>query len=168
MYQKRRGGRRSFPQRRRVKPNYVPVVVILCMAIGCGYVTAKYVVDPVVNYVPELVAEKQQEETKDDSQKQTEAQDQKEDSTADVVEDDVKVEETGKVTGYALQFGCYSSQEAAEKAMSSLGVTGLRVLKQNKMYKIVGDAYDTKKEARSALEELPETANAFVTTLYEQ
>ena len=48
--------------RKRPKPSYFPIVLILCLSVGCGYATAKYVVDPVVNYVPQIekkVSEKQ-------------------------------------------------------------------------------------------------------------
>ena len=59
----RRSGRGfAGNSRRRPKPSYLPVILILCLSVGCGYATAKYVVDPVVNYVPQIgekVAEKQ-------------------------------------------------------------------------------------------------------------
>ena len=48
--------------RKHPKPSYFPIVLILCLSVGCGYATAKYVVDPVVNYVPQIekkVSEKQ-------------------------------------------------------------------------------------------------------------
>lgn len=40
--------------RKHPKPSYFPIVLILCLSVGCGYATAKYVVDPVVNYVPQI------------------------------------------------------------------------------------------------------------------
>ncbi|MFQ7473663.1 MAG: SPOR domain-containing protein [Anaerovoracaceae bacterium] len=150
--------------RRRVKPNYMPVIIILCLSVGCGYATAKYVVEPVVNYVPQVtekLSDKQDEKSKKDSS------DSSKDKESKVVEDDVKVESSGKLTGYALQFGSYSSKDAAEKAMSALNITGLQVKEQNSMYKIVGETYKTKDEARSALDKLPEGTKAFVTEIYE-
>lgn len=167
MYNKRRSRSRrrgyGFSQRRKGKPNYLPVIVILCLSVGCGYATAKYVVDPVVNYVPQLTAEKTQEKTEVTESTGTQ---QKETETS-VVEDGVKVEETGKVAGYALQFGCYSGKAAAEKAMPSIDVDGLQILEQNQMYKIVGKTYETKEKAKAALEKLPDDVDAFVTTIYE-
>ena len=32
--------------RKHPKPSYFPIVLILCLSVGCGYATAKYVVDP--------------------------------------------------------------------------------------------------------------------------
>ncbi len=163
MRKKRRSrGYRSL-QRKAAKPNFVPVILILCLSIGCGYATAKYVVDPVVNYVPQLAAESGQE-------KQSETETLKSDESqkkTDVVEDDVDVEESGKISGYALQFGCYSSKSAAETAMSDLETTDLQILEQNNMYKIVGKVFDTKEEAKKALESLTGSDKAFVTTIYE-
>ena len=150
--------------RRKAKLNYMPVIIILCLSVGCGYATAKYVVEPVVNYVPQVtekIADKQDEKTKKDSS------DSSEDKEKKVVEDDVKVESNGNLAGYALQFGSYSSRDAAENAMSSLGITGIQVKEQNNMYKIVGETYKKKDEAREALDKLPEGTKAFVTEIYE-
>ena len=72
MHRKRRSRGYRKPHRGGVKPNFAPVIVILCLSVGCGYATARYVVDPVVNYVPQLTAEKEQSQE------------------TDIVEDDVK------------------------------------------------------------------------------
>ena len=45
---------------------------------------------------------------------------------------------------------------------------GLQVIIQDSMYKIIGDIYETKEEARDALEEVPEDVSSFVTTVYGQ
>jgi len=153
-------------RKKRAKPNLLPVVLILCLAVGCGYATANYVVEPVVNYVPQM---------NEDETEQTEQDNDTDDGEADkssaeqdgVVEDEVSVEETGNISGYALQFGCYSSKASAENAMSSLDVSDLQILKQDSMYKIVGEVFETKDEARTALQELTDPSQAFVTTIYE-
>lgn len=150
-------------QKRKVKPNYAPVIVILCLSIGCGYATAKYVVEPVVNYAPQ-VAEKfsqQENESKETINENIQSSEEK------VIEDRVETENSEKIRGYALQFGCYSDNASASSALSSIGIEGLTVIEQDSMYKIVGEIYAKKDEARAALEKLPEDTNAFVTTLYE-
>lgn len=152
--------------RKRVRPNYVPVIIILCLSVGCGYATAKYVVEPVVNYVPQ-VTEKLSDKQEENAEKDDSRSSAGNESETKVVEDDVKVEKSGKVSGYALQFGSYSSREAAEKAMSSLEITGLQVIEQDSMYKIVGETYKEKEDARAALDKLPEGSKAFVTEIYE-
>ena len=181
---KRRRSRnyRSFrnPRRNKGNLNFTPVIVILCLSVGCGYATAKYVVDPVVNYVPTLTAEEEtgeatQSATADaeaskqnvtESEAATKAEETTKSEKTDVVEDDVKVAQTGEIAGYALQFGCYSGEAVAEAAMKDIDVTGLQVLEQDNMYKIVGKTYDTKEKAAAALKELPDTVSAFVTTIY--
>lgn len=174
MRHKRRSRGYRSSSRKGAKLNFAPVIIILCLSVGCGYATAKYVVEPAVNYIPQLT----EEETKKDSadeQKKDSADGQKEEtqqessdaeSKQNIVEDDVNVKETGEIAGYALQFGCYSSQSAAETVLPTLGVENLQIIEQNDMYKIVGETYKTKATAREALQKLPETAHAFVTTLY--
>ena len=62
-----------------------------------------------------------------------------------------------------MQYGCYSGKAAAETAMSSLGISGLQVVEQNKMYKIIGEIFESKDKAKEALDSAG-TDNAFVTT----
>ena len=162
---RRRNHRNTFG--RREKLNFKPVIILLCLSVGCGYAAAKYVVDPVVNYVPQLMAERQQELSDNDGDKnvtQTEADDNEKD--VDTVEDQVDVESKGDVKGYAVQFGCYSGKGAAEAVMPTIGVDGLQVIEQNDMYKIVGEIYDTKEKAEKARAQLPESVKSFITTVY--
>ncbi len=58
------------------------------------------------------------------------------------------------------------SKAAADSAMTSLGISGLQVIEQNKMYKITGEIFDTKDEARDALGSAG-MEGVFVTTIYE-
>lgn len=177
MYKKKRfaGSRRNYApvRRRNVKPNYMPVVLILCISIGCGYATAKYVVDPVVNYIPEATGKSNSEitiqtekETAISQQVKTEADKNATEPTDKLIENSVEVKETGDVAGYALQFGCYSGKAAAEAAEKNLGISGTTVLEQDNMYKIVGEIYDDKEKAKDALENLSDDSEAFVTTIY--
>ena len=143
MHNRRRYSRRKYQKRSKTNVNFIPVIALLCLSVGCGYAAAKYVVEPVVNYVPQLTAENKLTE----------------DVSSDMDEN--------KITGYALQFGCYSGQSAAESVLPTIGVSGLEVIEQNDMYKIVGEVYNTKEEAKTALGDLPPTVKAFVTPIYE-
>lgn len=49
--------------------------------------------------------------------------------------------------------------------MSSLGISGLQVIEQNKMYKITGEIFDSKDKAKEALKSSG-VDKAFVTTIY--
>lgn len=163
MRKRRRSVRHGKAHRKSAKTNFAPVIIILCLSIGCGYATAKYVVEPAVNYLPQLTtkAHESKETEKSSNSSKNEAADQ------NIIEDEINVKEDGEVSGYALQFGCYSNKAAAEKAMSSIKTEGLHVMEQKGMYKIIGDIFDTKEKAKEALDKLPETEKAFVTTIYE-
>ncbi|NLD19243.1 MAG: SPOR domain-containing protein [Clostridiales bacterium] len=166
MNSKRRSHRRSFTRKKKVKPNYLPVVIILCLSVGCGYATAKYVVEPAVNYVPELTAKYEDSEEKETKAEKEKTKTEKE---TKVIEDDVKVEQAEKVKGYAVQLGCFSSESSAKTAMSGFGIDGLQIVEQNEMYKVIGKVYDTKEEAGKALKDISEDkkSNAFVATIYQ-
>ena len=173
--QRRRQSRRGYRsvQRHGAKPNFIPVILILCLSVGCGYATAKYVVDPVVNYVPQIAAGSdisdqniQKQDGSAASDKADAGKGSKSKASSGVVEDEADVKET-KVAGYAVQYGCYSGKSAAEAAMSSLGISGLQVVEQNKMYKIIGEIFDSKDKAKEALGSAG-TDNSFVTTVYKQ
>lgn len=142
MHRRRRGvnyrkaaKRRAHRSVRREKLNFTPVIVMLCLSVGCGYAAAKYVVEPVVNYEPPQVKETEMAETNED------------------------------ISGYAVQFGCYSDESAAKNTAESIGTSGIQVILQDDMYKIIGEIYDSKNEAKKALESLPEGVKGFVTTI---
>lgn len=170
MYNRRHSGKNyGFSRRRHKKTAFTPVILILCLSVVCGYATAKYVVEPVVNYVPQLTGEKTEEIKEDEkSSDETRSTEEKETKATDnIVEGDVNVEDAGKVKGYALQFGCYSVKNAAENARASLGNKNLDIVEQNGMYKIIGKIYKTKEAAKKELEKNYEADKAFITTIYE-
>lgn len=152
--------------RKRPKPSYLPLILILCLSVGCGYATAKYVVDPVVNYVPQISEKAAEKQADKDSKKESKESSAAKETTK-AVEDDVKVKNTGKLKGYAVQLGCYSDQASAEKARKEVNLEGLQVVEQSSMYKVIGKVCKTKEDARSALAGLPEGIKGFVTEVYE-
>ena len=131
------------------------VVMILCISVGCGYATAKYVVEPVVNYIPQ--------------KEETQTLEKKGDSIGNrdgLIEDEAEIKDTEGAAGYAVQFGCYSSRAAAEAVKANIDIQGLQIIEYNKMYKITGEIYSDKEKAKKALAELPENIDAFVTAVY--
>jgi cell division protein FtsN len=135
---------------KKVNVNFAPVIVMLCLSVGCGYMAAKYVVQPVVNYVPQIT------ETSDKAK-----------SSTKIIEEEIEIESAENVTGYALQYGCYSGKASAEAAMKNMNIDGAQIIEQNNMFKIIGELYKTKDEAKSALNQLPDKTEAFVTEIYE-
>lgn len=162
MYKKRRTGNRyrrsgSLHYKKSAHP-YKLIAMILCISVGCGYAAAKYVVEPVVNYIPQTA------ET--GMQKKSETIENSTEVPVKIVEDNVDVENTKEIAGYAVQFGCFSSRNAAETVMSSIDVQGLQVIENDEMYKIIGEIYSKKDNAKKALEEVPDDVDAFVTAVY--
>lgn len=162
MYNKKRTGARyrryGVSHRRRTGNSYKLVALILCISIGCGYAAAKYVVEPVVNYVPRTV--------EIGAQNKTGEADINTEETAKVVEDTVDIKESKGISGYAIQFGCFSNRKAAEAVKSNIDVNDLQIIENNDMYKIVGKIYSDKNEAKQALEAVPDDIDAFVTAVY--
>lgn len=162
MYNKKRTGARyrkyGVSHRRKNGNTYKLIALILCVSIGCGYAAAKYVVEPVVNYVPRAVEMSAQNKSSE-AEKNTE-------EPAKVVEDTVDVKDTKSVSGYAVQFGCFSSRDAAEAVKNNIDVQGLQIIENNDMYKIIGEIYSEKEKAKQALKEVPDGIDAFVTAVY--
>lgn len=72
---------------------------------------------------------------------------------------------TGK---YAVQFGSFSTKEAANKAVSELAAKNITasVIQRGDAYKVVGASFDTKDQAKAEAERLKGAAeDAFVTTI---
>ncbi|MDD6647624.1 MAG: SPOR domain-containing protein [Firmicutes bacterium] len=166
MYRKRRTAayrrRNGMSRHRNAGTSLKLVVIILCISVGCGYATAKYVVEPVVNYIPQK-EETQTLEKKDDSIGNGDAGKSEQDG---LIEDEAEIKDTEAVAGYAVQFGCYSSRAAAEAVKANIDIQGLQIIEYNKMYKITGEIYSDKEKAKKSLAELPENIDAFVTAVY--
>lgn len=170
--------------------NFLPILVIICLSIGAGYLTAKYVVYPILGYEPTGLGILKQSETTEESKKQSqpsanEAVETAAASTqaataqaattsaaeattvpATVIQDQADVKQ---VAGYALQFGSYSSKAAAEKSREQLKESGIdaRVLKKDGAYKVIGQLFATKDEAKVELNKMDEAIGAFVATIEE-
>lgn len=170
----------------------MPVVMIICLSVCAGYLTAKYVVYPLMGYEPaELnvleqlrpgaAAKGEQEAAKaagesssaegsaeaEKGQKETEKPSETRKATAaskTVLEDKAEVKQAA---GYALQFGSYSTKAAAKKSLKQLKSSGIEasIVQKDGAYKIIGKLFDTKEEAKAHLSSLDESVGAFVTTV---
>lgn len=156
------GNRRNTP-----KPSYFPVILILCISVGCGYAAAKYVVDPVVNYVPQISQKVSEKQTDKDTKKAEEELSTSAKEGSQIVTDEVTTKKAGNIRGYAVQLGCYSDRKAAENAMKQVNAEGLQVVEQNSLYKVIGKVCRTREDARDTLKEMPEGTSGFVTEVYE-
>lgn len=189
---RRRRSRGYHPPRRgkKIQVNFLPVIVIICLSICAGYLTARYVVYPILGYEPTGLAffnhqketGKQAEETgsqtsateapettatlqssvpTEPEKKETQ---KKEATSATAIEDKVDVKE---VAGYALQFGSYTTKEAAKNSLKQLKESGIsaKIVKKDGYYKVIGEIFGTKEKAKNALSKLDKTVGAFITTV---
>lgn len=152
-------------KRRRRPPAYrggkmqvsiMPVLVIICLSVCAGYLTAKYVVYPLLGYEPaelnvleqlrpgadskvessdERTASKQaaeqkaaQTETEKTQKTETEAAERSETTETAAPAPEVLEDqaEVKQAMGYALQFGSYSTKAAAEKSLKQLKSSGIK------------------------------------------
>lgn len=189
MNRRRRIRRHPAPYRgKKIQVNFVPVIVIICLSVCAGYLTAKYVVYPVLGYEPAgLQIFQQKDKTSDPSEdkqeeKQTEKSEDLKETTVkatseatetetpsasvDVIEDQIQ---SGKQTGYAIQFGSYSTKEAAENSVSQLKQSGItaEVVEKDGAYKVISRLFDTKDKAKTELKKMDESIGAFVTAIEE-
>ncbi len=175
---------------KKIQVNFAPIVVIICLSICAGYLTAKYVVYPILGYEPAGLSILQKEtkdaeqdekkETAETSQVTTETSAPQKETAAEkvattaattaaspstkVVEDQVDVKQTA---GYALQFGSYSTKAAAQKSVEQLKSSGIeaKIMEKDGAFKVVGELFQTKEQAKGALNKMDDSVGAFVTTI---
>lgn len=135
--------RKSTAQNSRMK--FSGFLGIMVLAVLLGFLTARFVVGPLIGYdAEESPAKAASEETEKDEGKEN---------------DDASVAaELEK--GYALQFGAFSSEEAAVELAAHLKEIGIAVeiINTDDIYKVIGPILSTKEKALEALESLPENS----------
>lgn len=75
-------------------------------------------------------------------------------------------------SGYSIQYGSFSTEDAANELVSELRASGLtaQIVRKDDMYKVIGQLFKTKEEAVSAKNDVimyanPEYADVFVTNI---
>lgn len=163
---RRRKFRRGTAMQRgkKIQVNFVPIVVIICLSIFAGYLTAKYVVYPFLGYEPAGLNLNQRASSKETTAPTESTAEQTKKGSSPVVEGQVNVESE---KGYALQFGSYSTKAAAQKAVEDLKASGIesKVVEKDGAYKVVGQLFTTKAKAKEALGKLDKSVGAFITTI---
>ena len=154
----RKISKRRVRKRRGTKGNskmkFFAVVVIMIMAVLLGYLTAKFVIGPILGYNADEshITSGLQSASKENDDKE---KDDKDDS--DTIE-----------KGYALQFGVYSTKEAANNMMYELRSKGIdaKVIEEDDMYKVISPVIKTKKQALDKLEDIKnsEIEDVFITS----
>lgn len=195
MNRKRRKRRSPAYGGKGMQVNLLPILMIVCLSVCAGYLTAKYVVYPLLGYEPAELnvleqlklgggdkseTEKKSETTSQTSEtvsvkaeeqagetKQTEAKTTTETNTAPSKTVLEDGAEVKRTAGYALQFGSYSTKAAAQKSLKQLTSSGIqaKIVEKDGAYKIIGKLFDTKEQAKVHLNGLDESVGAFITTV---
>ncbi|MCI8610075.1 MAG: SPOR domain-containing protein [Firmicutes bacterium] len=158
----------------------------MILAVFLGYLTARFVVGPIIGYdadeSPTKIVgqtDKEQDDTKDKKEKKEDegktekdkdkdAKDDSKDKAADKTDDEDQTVSAVPAEGYALQFGAFSTKEAAESLAEALKGQGIKteIIKSEDIFKVISPVVDTKKEAIETLETLADkdVTDVFVTS----
>ncbi|MBR7148339.1 MAG: SPOR domain-containing protein [Firmicutes bacterium] len=124
--------RRNVRRNQRRKHRAFGMVLMLCLAVGSGYLGVRYVVSPWM-----------------EQQGVTETSVKEEVQSQTVIEDKV---DTVATTAYAVQLGSFSTEEAAKQRVNELKEQGIsaKVQLRDNAWKVVSEGFHTKEEAREA------------------
>ena len=150
---KRRKMRRYRNMKRNSGVKFLGFIGIMIGAVICGYLTARFVVAPLLGYETEVLK-------LDFPSKLTSL------TEGLLNSDKEQVEQTGS---YVLQFGVFSAKSGAEELVQSLKKKNIEteVKKVDGSYKVLSDTFDTKAAALKELETLKDKQNidVFITVM---
>ena len=135
--------------------NLASVVIVICLSLAAGYLAAAYIVGPILGLdTAPLVFNEKTEEKSDSEAASGEQQDNEPDETEGLAE-----------SGYVLQYGSFSSKEAAENCVSELKRSGIEaeILEKDGAYKVISPLFDTEQEARAKMENQKNYVDVFLT-----
>ena len=118
--------------------------IAILAAILLGYLTARFVIGPIIGYNADESPIKVTEQ-KDKSQDKDDKDDKATQKTAAVPE-----------KGYALQFGAFSSREAAEELSKALKEKGIdtEIVEVDSVFKVITPVIEEKDDAIKALDDV--------------
>ena len=141
---------------------------IIALTVGLGFLTARFVIGPLIGYnAEESPVQKLAEQKSKDAAKTSAQQDSaKEESTADQADaagqtdEKTAAEADGKQQkeGYVLQFGAFSTKAAAQELSDALQAKGIktRVVEIDSVFKVLSPVTEQKESALQALQEAKE------------
>lgn len=141
-YRNRRRIRKRKSTTEKTKMKFTAVLVIMIMTVVLGYLTARFIIGPILGY-----------DTDESPIKVYDSDDSLDDESKNVN----KEENTQKAEGgFALQFGVFSTKEAAQELVNSLAGKGIEadIIEENNQYKVISPIIQTKDEALGKLNEI--------------
>lgn len=153
---KKRKVRKYHRAKRNSGMKILSFVGIMIAAVICGYLTARFIVAPLLGYDAEVLK-------LDFPSKMTSAAEEPE-------EEEIKINtEQEKSDEYALQFGVFSSRSGAEQLKKELQKKDIQteIREFDGSYKVLQGSYTKKEDALAALDKLKNRKNidVFVTVL---
>lgn len=149
--------RRRVKKRKRPNENskmkFTGFLVIMVIAVALGYLTARFVIGPLLGYnadeSPIKIAnggDSEEKSASGDDKSSEESTEQAETSGEGASEEEAA---TAPEEGYALQFGVFTSEEAAEKLSADLKNKGIetKIIEEDNNYKVISPVVNTKDEA---------------------
>ena len=136
--------RKSTSQNSRMK--FGTFLGIIVLAVFLGFLTARFVVGPLIGYD---AGESPARAASDEKEKSTGEKDKNEKEVSADLEN-----------GYALQFGAFSTEDAAQDLADNLKRSGItaEIIQDDDIYKVIGPILSTKENALEALASLPENS----------
>lgn len=122
-------------------------VGIILLAVVLGFLTARFVIGPIIGYNADESPVKL--EQKDDKGKKTDAEQTEQKASLETGQNQMPEE------GYALQFGAFSTKDAAEKLAEALRLRGIetKIVEIDDVFKVISPMLDDKEAALKALQE---------------
>ena len=122
-------------------------VGIILLAVVLGFLTARFVIGPIIGYNADESPVKL--EQKDDKGKKTDAEQTEQKASLETGQNQMPEE------GYALQFGAFSTKDAAEKRAEALRLKGIetKIVEIDDVFKVISPMLDDKEAALKALQE---------------
>lgn len=157
--------RNSYRGMKNAQSKLFGIVLAIALSVIAGYFTATYLLGPAMGLKTQtnLIDLKEEKETNVETKTVQEATQENKET---VVEDQVGEKDEQK-SGYALQYGSFSTKIAAEASVAELERTGIKteIIEKDGTYKVIGKLFDTESEARTQLEEQKGLVDVFITQL---
>ena len=155
---RRRVRKRKTP-RENSRVNLGWILGIMFLAVLLGYLTARFVVGPLIGYDADESPVKIAGQVDGEEGQENKGEETEKESPSDSSEEADQEVSAAPSDGYALQFGAFSTKEAAEKLVKTLKEQGIEteIIKADNVFKVISPVVDTKEEALQELEKISES-----------
>lgn len=163
-----RGARNNIRRNKDVKGKFTTLIIIICLSVAAGYLTATYLIGPALGLdTAPLFFDNESTEGNKTSEKNKKNEDSQDVVMDEADKEDKEPDETEGLaeSGYVLQYGSFSSKEAAENCIIDLKRSGIEaeILEKDGAYKVVSPLFDTEEDARSKMEKQKDVVDVFLT-----